>query len=210
MRASGTSGTLAAVVTVPDSAWLRLESAGATDIGQGRKHNEDTVLLRPDLQLFLLADGAGGHNAGNVASTLAASAIAHYFEELVPPPDGTPEFDSFGLARGARDLGRAIARANQEILELSQTSDRHQGMGTTIVAALFSAKSGLMHLAHVGDSRCYRLRNDHIEQLSHDHSLLNDVLEMRPDLDDATFARLPRTVVTRALGTTGTSCAATG
>ncbi len=191
---------MAAVSVAPPASALRLEAAGATDIGTGRKHNEDSILLRPDLQLYLLADGAGGHNAGNVASALATTAVAHYFEERGRVPEGTPDFDAFGLAPEARALARAIQHANREILQISKTSERHQGMGTTVVAALFAAKSGLLHLGHLGDSRCYRLRHGHIEQLTHDHSLLNDVLEMRPDLDDAVLAKLPRHVVTQALG----------
>jgi protein phosphatase len=73
-------------------------------------------------------------------------------------------------------------------------------MGTTIVAACFSPRSGLMHVGHVGDSRCYRLRGGHLEQLTQDHSLLTDVLERRPELDDTVLERLPKNVVTRALG----------
>ena len=191
---------MAAVTVAPEAAAFRLEAEGATDIGTGRKHNEDSVLLRPDLQLYLVADGAGGHNAGNVASALATTAVAHYFEERGRAPEGAPDFDVHGLAPEARALARAILHANREILQIAGTSERHQGMGTTIVAALFSVRSGLLHLGHVGDSRCYRLRNGHIEQLTHDHSLLNDVLELRPDLDDALLAKLPRNVVTRALG----------
>jgi protein phosphatase len=200
MREPNQSGTMAAVSAPPQAPAFRLEAAGVTDIGTGRQHNEDAVLLRPDLQLYLLADGAGGHNAGNVASALATTAIAHYFESRGRAPEGAPSFDAFGLAPEARALARAIQQANKEILEISKTSERHQGMGTTVVAALFAVKAGLLHLGHLGDSRCYRLRNGHIEQLTHDHSLLNDVLEMRPDLDDAVLARLPRNVVTRALG----------
>lgn len=191
---------MAAVSVYPTASALRLEAAAATDIGTGRKHNEDAVLLRPDLQLYLLADGAGGHNAGNVASALATTSVAHFFEERGRALEGAPDFDAFGLAPEARALARAMLHANREILQISKTSERHQGMGTTLVAALFAAKSGLLHLGHVGDSRCYRLRNGHVEQLTHDHSLLNDVLEMRPDLDDALLAKLPRHVVTRALG----------
>jgi protein phosphatase len=200
MAESKRSGTMAAVSVYPEASALRLEAAGATDIGTGRKHNEDAILLRPDLELYLLADGAGGHNAGNVASALATTAVAHFFEERGRAPAGSPDFDHFGLAPEARGLAQAILHANREILQISQASQRHQGMGTTIVAALFAARSGLLHLGHVGDSRCYRLRGGHVEQLTHDHSLLNDVLEMRPELDDALLAKLPRHVVTRALG----------
>jgi protein phosphatase len=91
-------------------------------------------------------------------------------------------------------------KANRDVIEIAKASPQHKGMGTTVVAACFSPRSGLMHVGHVGDSRCYRLRGGHLEQLTQDHSLLNDVLEQRPELDDTVLERLPKNVVTRALG----------
>src|SRR5262245_19232796 len=96
---------------------LKLVAAGATDIGRGRKHNEDTVLLRPDLHLYVLADGAGGHNAGNVASALATPSIANYFETSEPHYADRPDIDSYGLPTGARRLATAIQGANRDIIE---------------------------------------------------------------------------------------------
>ncbi|MEM9194172.1 MAG: SpoIIE family protein phosphatase, partial [Myxococcota bacterium] len=83
---------------------------------------------------------------------------------------------------------------------VAKTSERHHGMGTTIVAAYFEKRRPVLHLAHVGDSRCYRLRDGHLELLTHDHTLVNDVLELQPDLDPKRAAKLPRHVITRALG----------
>jgi serine/threonine protein phosphatase PrpC len=179
---------------------LTLRAAGATDIGRVRKHNEDTVLLRDDLQLYIVADGAGGHNAGNVASALATTAIANFFENTQKDFDSMPEYDSFGFSTGARRLARAIQRANRDIIEIAKSSMRHRGMGTTVVAAWARPELAVLHLGHVGDSRCYRHRGGQLEQLTHDHSLYNDVLELQPDLPDAALARLPKNVVTRALG----------
>jgi protein phosphatase len=177
---------------------VQLLAAGLTDVGRGRVHNEDTVLVRTELGLYLLADGAGGHNAGNVASALAATSIANYLEKSLSLEE--PEMDRFGLYTKARKLACAIQHANREIIEVARSSSKYMGMGTTAVAALFSPGAGLVHIAHVGDSRCYRLRGATLEQLTHDHSLLNDVLEMRPDAGDDVLDRLPRNVVTRALG----------
>jgi protein phosphatase len=179
---------------------LTIHAAGATDIGRVRKHNEDTVLLREDLQLFIVADGAGGHNAGNVASALATTAIANFFENTQKDVDALPEYDEFGFSTGARRLARAIQRANRDIIEIAKSSMRHRGMGTTVVAAWARPELGVIHIGHVGDSRCYRHRGGQLEQLTHDHSLYNDVLELQPDLPDAALARLPKNVVTRALG----------
>lgn len=179
---------------------LKLTASGATDIGRRRKHNEDAVLLRPDLDLYILADGAGGHNAGNVASALATTAIANFFESTGHGRDEEPDLDGLGLPIVARRLAAAMQRANDDVLEIAKTSNKLKGMGTTAVSLACLKKTGMMHLAHVGDSRCYRFRDGVLEQLTHDHSLINDALEMRPNMDDAAMAKLPVNVVTRALG----------
>jgi protein phosphatase len=174
-------------------------AAGATDIGQ-RDHNEDHVLLRPELGLFLLADGAGGHTAGNVASALATTTVANVFESSATSLAERPEIDRFGLWTVARRLSAAIHRANAEIIDIAKKSSKYQGMGTTIVALAFSPGGDIVHLAHVGDSRCYRLRGTLIESLTVDYSLMVDVLEKHPGIEDALLSKMPQHVVTRALG----------
>lgn len=179
---------------------LRIVAAGQTDIGRGRKHNEDTVLVRRDLELYVVADGAGGHNAGNVASALATTSIANAFETTADQLHDRPDIDGFGLYVDARRLASAIHKANTDVVDLAKSSQRFRGMGTTVVAVAPSLGSGVIHVAHVGDSRCYRWRQGQLEQLTHDHSLMNDVLERWPDVEDGALAKLPRNVVTRALG----------
>jgi serine/threonine protein phosphatase PrpC len=179
---------------------LRLVASGEVNIGKRRLHNEDAVLLRPDLHLYLVADGAGGHNAGNVASALATTSIARTFEWTEQALLDKPEVDAFGLMKGERRLARAIQKANADIVEIAKTSNKHKGMGTTIVALTVTPELGMIHIGHVGDSRCYRWRAGELEQLTQDHSLINDVLETRPNVEDEALARLPRNVVTRALG----------
>lgn len=174
-------------------------AAGGTDIGQ-REHNEDHVLLRPELGLFIVADGAGGHNAGNVASALAATTVAKAFETTAATLGDRPEIDDFGLWTVARRLASAVQRANAEVVEVAKKTEKYMGMGTTIVAAAFNADGDVIHIANVGDSRCYRLRGGFLEALTSDHSLVNEVLETHPDADDALLAKMPRHVVTRALG----------
>jgi PPM family protein phosphatase len=183
----------------PQRVPVKIEAAGDTHIG-GRTHNEDAILLRPDLNLYIVADGAGGQNAGNVAAHLATTTIAHFFEQTKGAADALPEYDGLGLPTAARRLSAAVQEANKEILEIAKTSDRHRGMGTTVVAALFIAEHRSVHVAYVGDSRCYRLREGRLELLSHDHSLINDVLELRPNISDERVRRLPQNVITRALG----------
>jgi len=174
-------------------------ASGATDIGQ-REHNEDHVLLRPELGLFVVADGAGGHNAGNVASALASTTVANFFETTAATLGSRPEIDDFGLWTTARRLASAVQRANAEVIEVAKKTAKYMGMGTTIVATAFSPDGDVIHIANVGDSRCYRLRGGFLEPLTTDHSLVTDVLETHPDADDALLAKMPRHVVTRALG----------
>ncbi|HEY8426954.1 MAG TPA: protein phosphatase 2C domain-containing protein, partial [Sandaracinaceae bacterium] len=178
---------------------LRVVGAGDTHIGN-REHNEDAILLRPDLDLYMVADGAGGHNAGNIAAALATTTVAHYFESTLEESRTAPPYDEMGLSWHARRLATAIQQANREVIEVAETSDRRKGMGTTLVAVAFDLPRSTMVLGHVGDSRCYRLRDGRLELLTQDHTLLNDVLELKPDIDSESASRLPRNVITNALG----------
>lgn len=179
---------------------LEIIAAGETDRGLRRGANEDAFLVRSDIGLFVVADGAGGHSAGNVASAMAATTLAKYFDSSEAESRGRPELDSFGLWSAARRLSMAVQRANTAVIEIARSANKYRGMGTTIVCLLIDDASGRMHVACVGDSRCYRLRGNALELLTHDHSILNDVLELYPELDDAALARIPRKAVTRALG----------
>jgi len=179
---------------------LTVSGAGNSDKGKKRKLNEDRFVVKDELHLYLVCDGAGGHNAGDVAAALAARSITNYVGATVRAAFERPEFDRFGIPNGARRISAAVHKANNDIIEISRTSYQHRGMGTTVVAVSFTPRSGLIHVAHVGDSRCYRLRAGHLELLTQDHSLLTDVVENRPELDDTMLERLPRNIITRALG----------
>lgn len=185
------------------TAELVLSAFGATDPGRARESNEDAILVRDDLGLYIVADGAGGHAAGEVASRLAVRSMENFFGATVRAALERPEFDRFGIPSGARRLSQAVLKANRDVVQIAQSSPSHRGMGTTVVAAFFSARSGLLHVAHVGDSRCYRLRGGHLELMTQDHSLVTDVIEQRPDLADDVLERLPKNIVTRALGMNG-------
>jgi PPM family protein phosphatase len=177
-----------------------LQGAAASDVGRRRKHNEDATLVREDLGLYAVADGAGGHNSGEVASALALRSMENYFGATIRKTHDLPEFDRLGISSGARRLSSAVHKANRDILDVSKSMPEHRGMGTTVVAVGHSPRSGMVHVAHVGDSRCYRFRDGHLELLTQDHSLMTDVIERRPELDDTMLERLPKNVVTRALG----------
>ena len=129
----------------PGNVPLRIHAAGDTHIG-GRAHNEDAILLRPDLNLYLVADGAGGHNAGHLASALSTTAAAHYFESTQREAEQAPPFDEMGLSWSARRLATAFQRANREVREIAASADRFDGMGSTMVAAYFNLANATLVL----------------------------------------------------------------
>lgn len=177
-----------------------LKVAGLTDVGCEREHNEDAYGILPDFNLFLVADGMGGHRAGDVASQMAVEVVEEFFlatekEDITWPFHFDPN-QPFAVNR----LVTAIQVANNRIYKESVQNDEHQGMGTTIVALHSVSGHRLGHIAHVGDSRCYRMRDERLELLTMDHSLVNDYLRAAPDLSEEQLAELPRNVITRALG----------
>ena len=167
---------------------MRAIAAGLTDVGRQRVHNEDRFILLPEFQVFVVADGMGGHQSGEVASRMAASTIASYFRHHADKK-----------STGDR-LRNAVTQANNKIFARADDSRAHRGMGTTVVAAAFSPTTGELYVAHAGDSRCYRVREGNIHQLTRDHSLVADALLERPDLSESDLAYLPKNVITRALG----------
>jgi PPM family protein phosphatase len=181
----------------------RVVFAGVTDVGRQRKHNEDCLLIKGEHGLFCVADGMGGHNAGDVASKLVATSLGNYFEATAPGRDGrAPAHDLpeeyAALSPGARRLAAGVSKANRDVFTISNTHQQHHGMGSTCVAIHLA--EGMVHVAHVGDSRCYRIRDGEITQMTRDHSLINDALDMKPDLTKEELARLPKNIITRALG----------
>lgn len=167
---------------------MRAVAAGLSDIGKQRAHNEDRFVLLPDHNVYVVADGMGGHQSGEVASRMAASSIATYYRK------GRRE-------RSVSDsLRAAVIHANTRIFTRADDSRQHRGMGTTIVAAAYDPVGAQICVAHAGDSRCYRLRAGKIDQLTRDHSLIAEALLHHPDLSERDLAYLPRNVITRALG----------
>jgi protein phosphatase len=179
---------------------LRAVAAGITDVGLQRDHNEDSFSILEDLELFVVADGMGGHRAGDVASQLATRTISEFFRST-NAQDGTwPYHFDTRLTEEENRLLSSIRVANRQILERSNRSQECRGMGTTVVAVLFSWERGRVFIGHVGDSRAYRIRAGQIVQLTRDHSLLNDYLLAMPELTEDQKSELPKNVITRALG----------
>jgi protein phosphatase len=179
---------------------MRAVAAGLTDVGLQRDHNEDSFALLQDHELFIVADGMGGHRAGDVASKIATEAIVDFFRATAAEDFTWPfHFDS-RMSEEENRLLTGIKIANRQIVERSTRSRECHGMGTTVVGALFSARKGKMYIGHVGDSRAYRVRGGEIRQMTRDHSLVNDYLLAMPELTEEQKSELPKNVITRALG----------
>lgn len=179
---------------------MELIFAGLSDVGLQREHNEDSFCIVPDYELFIVADGMGGHKAGDVASTMATRSVVSFFEATENEDATWPfQFDPQKSVDENR-LITGIKVANKKIYEASTRDRAVQGMGTTVVSLLFSKESQKMYVAHVGDSRCYRVRGEEIHQITRDHSLLNDYLLVMPEMSPQQQQELPKNVITRALG----------
>ncbi len=179
---------------------IRAVAAGISDVGLQRDHNEDSFAILNDQELYVVADGMGGHRAGDVASRLATDAIVEFFRATASEDVTWPfHFDS-RLSEEENRLLTGIRIANRQILERSARSRECHGMGTTVVGALFSPSKQKMYIGHVGDSRAYRVRQRKITQLTRDHSLVNDYLLAMPELTEEQKNELPKNVITRALG----------
>lgn len=178
---------------------LRIELAGKTDVGKKRNHNEDNFSIIEESGLYIVADGMGGHASGEVASQMAVDAMKEFFLSTANDPERTWPY-KMDRSKGYEEnrLITGIKLANLRIYETAQRDAGKRGMGTTIVT-MFAVEDGV-YIAHVGDSRGYRVRDGKIEQLTEDHSLLNDYIKMKR-LTPEEIANFPhKNVIVRALG----------
>ncbi|HKQ71421.1 MAG TPA: Stp1/IreP family PP2C-type Ser/Thr phosphatase [Polyangiaceae bacterium] len=179
---------------------MRANATGLSDVGLQREHNEDSFVVLNEYDLFIVADGMGGHRAGDVASRLATETIADFFKSTASEDVTWPFHFDTSLSEEENRLLTGIRIANRQIFERSAKSRECRGMGTTVVGALFSPRKNRMYIGHVGDSRCYRVRRGEVRQMTRDHSLINDYLIAMPDLTEEQKSELPKNVITRALG----------
>lgn len=186
--------------TAPAHDAMRAHAAGLTDVGLQRDHNEDSFAIAPEFNLYIVADGMGGHRAGDVASKMATESITDFFRSTSQEDATWPFHFDTSLTEEENRLVAGIRLANRQIFDKGVRSRDHSGMGTTVVGALFSKRKKRLYVGHVGDSRAYRVRKSGIIQLTRDHSLLNDYLAAMPDLTEEQQAEVPRNVITRALG----------
>ncbi len=153
----------------------------ATDVGQVRDHNEDSLFVAPPL--YMVADGMGGHAAGEVASELAVQTVA----QLAPAYPNGPMLEN------------ALIEANRAVYDMARNNPRRQGMGTTVTAALLQGTR--LVLAQVGDSRAYLLHNGILQQLTRDHSFMQDLIDAGEITPEQARIHPQRNYITRALGT---------
>jgi protein phosphatase len=171
----------------------KLTVYGETDVGQLREHNEDFIGWDAHLGLILLADGMGGHNAGEVASELAVSSIRDALQDVLGPDMASSNMIDFNDA-----IREAIVYANDEIIRMANERLECAGMGTTIVVTLFNGDGVI--IANVGDSRMYRLRDKALTQLTTDHSLVQEMLDNGYISEEEAQLSASRNLITRALG----------
>ena len=205
---------------------MQLEIASYSDTGQKRKHNEDMLTIDDKLGLVAVADGMGGCQAGEVASAMAVDAIMQELSPLLKSSPFQGRMDTWMKKFSAKSNGkaiptsqvayledddndpdihyattllkRAIVKANDVIYDISQQKTHYRGMGTTIVAALFSQQ--FVSIAHVGDSRLYVLRNNELILLTKDHSVIQVLIDLGVYTPEQARHSPKKNLLTRALG----------
>ena len=191
--------SLAASLGARDNHLVALTHFGLTDVGRKRKHNEDAYLVDGERGLFVVADGMGGHVAGEVASRLTVESIQEFIAGTEDEADNTWPFgfNNRYSVEGNR-LSTAVERANERVIRAVQNRPELKGMGTTVVAALFDTER--VTLVHVGDSRAYLHRNGELRRLTDDHSWVQEQVNAGILSPDEARRHPLKNVVTRALG----------
>ncbi len=176
----------------------KIEHVALTETGRVREHNEDAIGYDIDLGLFVLADGMGGYNAGEVASSIAVKTTVDLVQNTMPADRRGEPDPHTGLMLQSITLRDAVRRANKIIHQTARSQEECAGMGTTIVSCLMY--DNRLSVAHVGDSRLYRVRQNRFEQLTQDHSLLQELVDRGVVEREEAERKLKRNYVTRALG----------
>jgi protein phosphatase len=176
----------------------KFQLAGLSDVGMQRGHNEDSIASDLQLGLAVLADGMGGYKAGEVASAIAVNMVMESIRDGVRELGRAEIDEDTGLFKETLLLENAIANANKAIHQTSKSQPQCKGMGTTIVCVLFY--DDRMTIGHVGDSRMYRKRGDHFEQITVDHSLLQELVDKGFYTPEQAIDSLNKNFVTRAIG----------
>jgi protein phosphatase len=177
---------------------MEIKAHGLTHVGKQRQHNEDAYLVADEAKLYLVADGMGGHAAGEIASRIAVDSISEFILHT-KEDDGTwPHAYDEQFKRSTNRLMAAVRLANTRVLEAMRKDARLRGMGTTVVACL--ADDDTMSVAHVGDSRAYLVRDGRLSRLTNDHSWVFEQVQAGMLTEEEAEKHPLRNVITRALG----------
>ncbi|MFB1481390.1 Stp1/IreP family PP2C-type Ser/Thr phosphatase [Corallococcus sp. RDP092CA] len=178
---------------------MRIEVAGSTHVGMKRNHNEDNYLVLTEENLVCVADGMGGHSSGEIASRIAVDELGEFFRLTSKDQDATWPFKMDKQRNYDENrLATGIKLANARIFERATADSKYKGMGTTIVSVHFAENAA--YVGHVGDSRVYFFRGGILQQVTEDHSLLNDYLKAKK-LTQEEIENFPhKNVIVRALG----------
>ena len=178
---------------------MKVAVGAKSDVGLKRSHNEDSLCVEPQLGLFVVCDGMGGHNAGEVASYLASDVVRKYVREQ--RQQGDPALaDGYDprFASGTNRLASAIRVANETVHRAAMSRSDYEGMGTTIVAALLDGP--VVSIAHVGDSRAYMVREGALAKLTEDHSLVAEQVRRGLLTEEEAEHSPQQNIITRAIG----------
>lgn len=176
----------------------KIKILGLTDTGMVRGKNEDAIGYDSSLGLVVLADGMGGHRGGEIASGITVDTIIDEVQQNLPAITSGEIDETSGFSRESICIQDAVVKANNIVYKTAEANPEHKGMGTTIVVLQFY--NNTFSLAHIGDSRCYRLRADKLEQITKDHSLLQELIDRGFYTREEARNSMNKNLVTRALG----------
>jgi serine/threonine protein phosphatase PrpC len=177
---------------------MQTDCSGYSDRGMAREGNEDSFVVAPEIGFFAVADGMGGHNAGEVASRMAIDVLRDYLERSASGGSKPGNGKNPDYSDAANRLASGIRHANRVIYESTRNNPAWRDMGTTIVAALLN--DNRLSIAHVGDSRAYLLRGGGIIALTEDHSLVAEQVRQGQISHETAELSSQRNIITRALG----------
>jgi len=180
----------------------KIITTGITDQGLVRDHNEDSSSRDDELGLLVLADGMGGHKGGEIASAIAIDTILKELRKILPEIKTGNIDDRTGYSLESMAIEEAIKTANTNIFDAAKSNIKYEGMGTTIVVLLFY--NNRITVAHVGDSRLYRMRDQTLEQMTRDHTLLQELVDRGFYTKKEARESLNKNLITRAVGVNAT------
>ncbi len=178
-----------------------LDIAGRSNTGLVRSNNEDKIGEDQEIGLVVLADGMGGYKGGEVASRLAVNTILEELRAEIPKLSPGETDEQTGYTKESLAARKSVVKANETIFSVSSTEPQYRGMGTTLVMAIFYDNQ--ITIAHVGDSRMYRYRDGNLQQVTVDHTLLQELVDRGFYTQEEANSSLNKNLVTRALGIEG-------